>query len=367
MDSSGLTAAITNTLRNSMANSNFLECIIGTVIAIAVLRLEVTRRTAAPQDVGLAGRAASINKYMRRFAPEIISLASCLALGVTLRVIKAPKIGDTADDKAYAEIMKQWPILLTADTLLALQAMLRLLVLISTVLRKSAGPTLLSQEVAAISLGAALGRAVLAAHSNVYQLDGPLGAYLPIACEVLSVPLLAILTKGINRNALIVSVTTLAAAAWIGSRNQLALAGDGLTDALFIFAHIAELIAAFAYMSRGLLLDTGLNDIGDKSVALHFAHMLMPVQQCMAAYYFVQAFEYVPELVSVGHPFEILTMGGVAQVGAYAGAAILHMAEYLESPSQESDQDIDASSEHQRAMTNPQLAPVPQRAAGLVF
>merc|ERR1719235_2625445 len=76
-------------------------------------------------------------------------------------------------------------------------------------------------------------------------------------------------------------------------------------------------------------MDVGTGRCG---VALRFTHIVMPVQQCLAAYYFVQAFEYMPELVAAGHPFHVLHFGNVAQLGAYAGAAVLHWAEYLDSP-----------------------------------
>jgi hypothetical protein len=165
------------------------------------------------------------------------------------------------------------------------------------------------------------------------MLDGPLGGMLPVACEVASVPLLAILCKGIPRNALIVSLMTVALAAWVGYRNRLALAGDAITDGLFVFAHVAELMSAFAYLFRSVLLGaSGAN------VAARFGHLMMPMQQVLSAYYFVQAFEAAPQLVGAGRPFDVLQVGGIVQLGVFAGAAVLHLAEHLEISMEEADE-----------------------------
>merc|ERR1719253_163249 len=277
------------------------------------------------------GFMASCKKFLWHYAPETVGLVSCISVAAYLRVTYVPEDGVNAE--VWAEITRNWPILLTADTLLALQAMLRLLVLISSVLRRGSGPTALAQEAAVLLCGAALGRSLLAARGKSYFLDGPLGGYLPVACEVLSVPLLGFLSRGICKQALAASVLTLFVAARIAQRNRLSLAdGDAVADSLFVFAHIAELLAAFAYLSRTLLLDTGLVGSGKGAVALRFAHFLMPLQQCMAAYYFVQAFEFSPGLVGAGHPFEILQVGGVTQLAAFACAALLYLVDFLDSP-----------------------------------
>lgn len=356
----GLTTVLVNALSNATGNRNFLECIIGTVVAIVVLRLEVTRRAGPQNNPGNTGGSygSTTVKLLQQHAPEVISLLACLIVAATLRIRGSTNHG------LPDSLVQEWPILLTADTLLALQAMMRSLVLISTVLRIGKGPTLLSQEAAALACGAALVRAALAARSDVYLLDGPLGGKLPVACEFLSLLLLAILCRGIRGSALMVSSLTLATAAWIASRNRLSLAGDTVTDALFIFAHLAELLAAFAYLSRALLLDAGLGGHTKVNVALHYAHMLMPVQQCLAAYYFVQAFENVPELVGAGRPFEILTIGGVAQLGVYASAAILHLAEYIDAPAEEEAARQDTST---AAANMPAQVHIPQFAPALTF
>lgn len=266
-----------------------------------------------------------------KYSPEALGLLVCLALAGGLRFKGSIWSQYAQNERAWNDIMREWPILLTADTLLAIQAALRLLVLVSNVLRAGGGPTLLSQEAAAISLGAALGRAVLFFRCSDYMLDGPLGGKWPAACELLSVPLLAMLCSGICQRALATSGLTLVVSLWIGSRNHLKLAGDPISDGLFIFVHTTEMLAAFAYLSRAVFGDVGAWGNAKQTAALGFTHFLMPLQQCLAAYYFVQAFECVPQLVGAGHPFEILRMGGVAQVGVYVGAAVLYVAECIES------------------------------------
>jgi hypothetical protein len=113
-------------------------------------------------------------------------------------------------------------------------------------------------------------------------------------------------------------------------RNRLKLADDAITDGLFIFAQIAELIAAFAFLCRSIMLDAAVVGNGRSGIAVRFAHVLMLAQQCLAAYYFVQAFEYNAGLVSTGKPFEVLQIGNVAQLGAFAAAAVLYVAECQE-------------------------------------
>jgi len=339
------TTTVINPLGNLVPGSSSpVEFAIGIVVAIAILRMEVGRHLAnmPQQSVGQSrmGYAACCKKLLG-YAPETMGLLVCLGLAGALRMRGSFDLSSvTSDDKAahmaaLAEVARQWPILLTADTLLSLQAMLRVCVLVSSVLRRGAGPSLLTQEAVAVSCGAALGRVALVAHSNVYMLDGPLGGNLPAACEVLSLVLLLILCHGIHLRTMTSSALTLAAAACIASRNHFNLGSDALADGLFIFANIAELLAAFAYLSRAVFSDIASDGTKTDSVALWFAHIIMPVQACLAAYYFVQAFEVMPQLIGAGHPFEILQWGCVAQVGAYAGASLLHWAESVEE-SQES-------------------------------
>lgn len=358
-------AAVVEAIRKYAPVDKPFEYALGIVVIVVVLRLELGRNAGNhPQRRSDARPCARFGKFLKQYAPEALSLLTCAVVAFVLR-IRAGSLDLVADvpghiqgssgldggsvdkiaedvrqalllENATAEIAQQWPILLGADTLLALQAMLRVLVLVSSTVREGSGPTLIKEEAAAISLGAAHARLLLVAKSSVYMLDGPLGGNLPVICEVISFGLLVILCRGVSKRAWMTSALTLGAACWVASRNYLNMGEEGhVPDALFIFAHLSELLAAFAYLSHALVLDFDLENMSQGGVALGFAHIIMPIQACFAAYYFVQAFDEVPGLTGAGHPFQILQWGCIAQVGAYAGAALLHCAEYLESSPQE--------------------------------
>jgi len=321
MDYLGGAASMSTT--SAAGSESCLENIAGVIVAVVILRLEI-RRHAAGLSGSFQGCASSVRGMLRQHIPEVIGLVLCLMLAAALRMRGGQDVG--VDEKTWAEIVRQWPILLTADSLLALQAMLRLIVFLSAVLRGAASLPL-SHEAATFFGVALVARAALALLSPVYMLDGPLGGSLPVVCEMASVPLLAVLGRRTNPKSLSSSILTIIIAVCIAYRNRLALAGDALVDGLFIFAHIMELLAASAYLCRALLVG-----VGRGCGAALFGHLMLPMQQVLAAYYFVHAFEGVPELVSAGHPFELLQLAGIVQLSAYAAAAVLHLAEYIEMP-----------------------------------
>jgi len=323
----GASAALVKAPGVAASGGYVLEHVVGVVVALAVLRLEVMRRTAGLTRSGNSLQMKECTRFLRQHAPEAAGLAACLSLAAALRYHGTSHIA--GDAQTWDAITQEWPILLTADSLLSLQAMLRVLVYLSVALR--AAPNPLNNEVAFIFLGAAVGRIVLSARSGDYVLDGPLGGFVPIVFEAASVPLLAFLSRGICRRGVLNCAFTLAVAACLARRNRLALANDAFVDGLFIFAHVAELIGAFAYLCRSLMQDVRVDGAGRNIDALRFAHIsIMLFQQSLAAYYFVQAFSYNVALVSSGHPFEILQMGGVAQLAAFGSALMLFVAECME-------------------------------------
>lgn len=227
------------------------------------------------------------------------------------------------DQEAWENIKAQWPLLMTADTLLSLQVMLRLVVLLSIVFRAgSGGPAPLSQETSALWLGANLARFALVCRSSVYKLDGPLGGFLPVACEVAVLPILLVLSRGTMRRAGASLSVIAVCAICFASRHHLSLAGEASIDGLFTLAHALDFLAAVVYLVRTVLIERTSRD-----VSVGFTHMIMLIQQGLAAYYFLQAFAAVPELVGAGLPFEFLQIGSMVAFGAYLSAAILHFAE----------------------------------------
>jgi len=311
-----------------------VETICCVVVGMLVLRIELQRRAATGPTFSSregSGYAESCKRILQHCAPEAAGVIACLTLAAILRARGDGSFGPD-DDDTWAQIKAQWPILMTADSVLSLQAMLRLLVLLSCVLRAGGGgelPVPLGDETAMLWLGAGLARVALLARTNVYMLEGPLGGNLPVACEVAVLPLLFALSRGSLAKAPLTSVLTCAAVAILASRNHLNIAKDPMSDGLFIAAHGLDVLAAFAYLLRTLLMDVGSSGYRG-NVSIGFAHLLMPVQQCLATYYFVQAFAAETTLVGSGKPFAVLQIGGIIQLGFYLGAAAVYVADFLD-------------------------------------
>jgi len=323
---------------DNLSSANVLETMCIVSIAIAVWFLEMQRRNER-EAVALTHTTSSPNRCMdlfRRVAPELAGLSACLLLALMIRArgdVAAPP--DAGTEEAWEEIKSEWPLLLTADSLLSLQAMLRLVVGVSVLLRSNSPSTSvvpLCEEPAALFMAAAVARVVLFRYSDAYQLDGPLGGALPMACELAVVPIWAVLGLRVLRRNLLSFALVLAAGVWFGSRNHLALADDMVADSLFTIAHVLESLAAFAYVCRTLLImSSGCG--GAPAPHVGFVHALLAAQQGLPAYYFLKAFAYSPELVGRGQPFAILQLGGAAQLGAFLAALALYSAEvtdYLE-------------------------------------
>jgi len=252
-----------------------------------------------------------------------------LTLAAALRARGTEKVLPE-DQEAWEQIKAQWPLLMTADTLLSLQTMLRLVVCLSVVLRAGgSGPVPLSGEMTALWMGANAARLALTFRSAVYMLDGPIGGYIPVACEVAVLPILLVLSRNSIRRAWVMMSLIMVAAVCFAARHNFSLAGSMEVDALFTLAHALDLLAAITYLVRTVLIERTSND-----VSVSFTHLIMPIQQGMAAYYFLQAFAAVPELVGAGLPFEFLQIGSTVAFGAYLSAAILHFAESYENPTQ---------------------------------
>jgi hypothetical protein len=306
-----------------------LICLVGLV----VLRVELQRGTGGPiasQHRG-GNYVLSCLKVLRRCLPEVTGLLIFIACAAYLRLRAASQVpADKASAAAWARITAEWPLLLGADTLLALQAMLRLVVLLAAALRKGVGASRpLADEAAGLWLGSAVARVVLYTRSPAYQLDGPLGGQLPATCDMVTlVPLLLLSYKALFRAPLTV-VLTMAASVLYSVRNHVSLSGNYVTDGLFTLAHTYDFFAAFAYLLRTLLIDQKVRN-GNDSIAIGFAHLLMPVQALLSAYYFLTAFDADADLVGAGKPFEVLKVSTCVQFGAYTIASAVYVADLLQ-------------------------------------
>jgi len=316
------------------------------LLAGAVWRLDRQLRNGGALEPLVPGSA----RLLQQLAPELLGLL-VIALVVVIAVVAGGNAGQgpTSDQEAvWSHIRHEWQLLMTADTLLSMQAILRFLLLCSATARRGeyeASP--LSGEPTALFLFAAVARCVLLALSprDVYHLDGPLGGYVYATVEVATVSLLLYLTRsmlctGMTR---ITTVLVFAIVAGLASeRNHFAVADatDAYLDQLFSFAHLVDAMAAGCFFVRTLLASDYFKDPFST-----FAHLLLPVQQFLAMYFLLTwvaaPFEVVPTLVGAGYPFEVLQLSSVAAVGVYIFAASMHMAQLHEDKIDANDQVVE--------------------------
>jgi len=297
------------------------EIVLAVSLVLAVF-LEIQRRARMGGHGSQVGRyAENCKRLLKSYAPEAAGLTACLSLAMLLRA-RGDKMMNPEDAETWEDIKAQWPLLMTADTLLAVQAMLRLLALLFIVLRSGGGWVPLSEEATALWLGANVARVALFCCNDVYKLDGPLGGIFPVACEVAAIPILLLLSRGTLQKTGVSLAVVLAATAAFASRNALNLAEDNNLDTLFILAHTLDVLAALAFVLRSAFLERGTLD-----ASANFTSLLMPLQQALAAYYFLKAFEPTVALIGAGLPFHVLQFGNVAAFGMYLGAALLHFSD----------------------------------------
>jgi len=294
---------------------------------------------------------------LRNLVPELAGLAACGMIAGSI-IYRKEHNGlspiPAEDGKLWQDINTEWPILMTADSLLGLQAMLRLVLLSSALLRSadsSASP--FSSEPALFFFLAAVCRVALLAASppDVYHLDGPLGGALNLALEVLAVPLLAfasrhVLASGLRRLSL--CLAGILAATFLSACNRLALADPGAEqlDVLFSLAKLLESLAALAFFARTCSLGSSSG-----GCFTSFAHAFLPVQQCLGAYFMLTAWgaaplQEVPELVGAGSPFALLQTTGVMDIGLY----LISLVVFVASRSSAKEQSLDSSDDFRQPL-----------------
>lgn len=310
-----------NNLFGDMSQTFLSICVAAIVIYVEATRHGHGGNTRGPARVG-SGLAENRPKLLRKLVPELVGLVAFLTTAAMLRS-RGDISGDDSED--WLEIKKEWPVLMCADTILALQCMLRLLVLVCTVLRGSTGPLPLVGECSVLGFLASLTRMVLHLRCVSYRLDGPLGGHIPMLIEVVSAVMLAVLGRDGAKRSWYSMVATAAGAWWLSSGHYLDLDDDKLSDKLFIAAHCIDTFAAFTYLFRALLADRPCNP--NDRIAAGFAHMLMPVQQAMAAYFFVHAFDVSDSIIGRGAPGQLLMGATVLQLVAYTTATLLWAAD----------------------------------------
>mmetsp|Transcript_70909 Transcript_70909/g.184071 ORF Transcript_70909/g.184071 Transcript_70909/m.184071 type:complete len:347 (+) Transcript_70909:90-1130(+) len=303
-----------------------------------------SRQRAEGAARGTAMPCASIGckHILSRCVPEVVGLVCCAALAALFLTWGDSEVpSDPADAEAWNKIKQEWPLLTTADTLIALQAMLRLPLVASATFRLGSaccsgggegdGATAAAWGAApaALALAAGCARVAVLLLSPFHRLDGPLGGRLHVAFELAALPPLLGLARGaVGRRvrSLFPFVTVLAAVGCLSWRHRLALADESPSlDALFTAAELLETAAAAAYLARTLAWLGG-----PKAAASSLLHVLLPLQQGLTMYYWMVAFQDDPSLVGAGSPLSLLKISSSSQVALYLAAAALHLAHCME-------------------------------------
>lgn len=276
----------------------------------------------------------------RNYAPEALGLAGVTVLAAALlhRGDVSPP-SDPGDLHAWEEIKRAWPLLTTADSLMALQAMLRLMVLISAVdhpLSYSGlmDPKPLAGIPALFMLAAGLLRVYLWFFSPEHALEGPLSGPVNLAFEVGALPILAWLAFSRSRDPEdrsawlqwqvllrgLVTVGTFVVLAVLSTQHQIPLAEDYWRDSLFTYAELLELPAAVV-----IVLETVMANWTARTAFAGFAHAMLPIQQALPWYFFLTAFDSQLEKACIGQPLPLLRITGALQVGLLLFAMAFHI------------------------------------------
>lgn len=297
-------------------------CILTALLVIAVETRRIGERTMSHMISGFSSNCRGI---MTNCVCEGFAVAICFSLALFLRYYDTSEY----ESETWVKVKSQWPLLITADSLLSLQTMLRLIVFSSVLFRSGRFRMLLplADEAATLQFGAHAMRILVLFKSTTYMLEGPLGGRSPVLCDTLALPILASLCPFNKLKAYsIVAAVTGIGVAWVASHHHLNLAGEAnIADQAFIAAHILDLFSACTYFSRSLMIaDYGC---ARTNASVGCTHILLMAQQSMSAYYFVHAFEPSSGLVGAGLPFEILQFCNLMQLGLYCAVAILFFAE----------------------------------------
>lgn len=313
----------------SIVSSGASLAVMGASAAAVFMRLELH----AQLPGGSRGDyVKSCKRVLSKCIPEATSLTACLAFAVALRMKGDPEIMTSPEEiQVWEQIKREWPILMGADTLLGLQAMLRL-VLFSSIAKRAlsgvegSGPFRGLPSI--LSFGAATARAALASRDRMYTLDGPLGGDLAAAVEIASVPLLAAIALPAMKNASVAAkgAALSALAMWIGSNHYLSLAKNPDIDCLFTTAHAFEILAALVFLCQAVAAYSGVQAV-KTAPANGYVYLMMPAQQALASYYFLTAFEPSAKLVGKGRPFCLLILGALLQLAVYLSAVAFYLAE----------------------------------------
>jgi hypothetical protein len=287
-------------------------------------------------DVVGSGLLAS-KTVLKKCSLEVGGLALLSAAMVALRMRGTHTTGmEDVDDEAWEQIAQEWPLLVTADSLLAAQVLLKVLICVSLLLRTESPKTPSLGALAVLWCLGHAARLALVCRSSHYMLDGPLGGNIPVGGEVaVFLTTLCLGWRTACKHPLCLAFAS-AVLAWFASRNRLNLAEDPTADSLFVFAHTAEIMAAVAYSASAVLVatDSTKDADSDECITAGFTHFLMFAQHLAPAYYFTTAFPASPEMNGAGQPFMLLQYGNLACVAVLLASFVIYAVMHLDDESQ---------------------------------
>mmetsp|Transcript_59332 Transcript_59332/g.72575 ORF Transcript_59332/g.72575 Transcript_59332/m.72575 type:complete len:340 (+) Transcript_59332:62-1081(+) len=309
---------------NTSGSQDFM---ISMALIAAALSIWLLERAGSSQLISLV-------RTLKKLAPELAALSFGLSLAAALVYCGQHNGGaeiPKEDEALWNDINAEWPVLKTADSLLGIQAMLRLVLLSSALLRDggSEATSAFAMEPLGFLFLASCTRAtlLLASPWEVYHLDGPVGGALNLACEICAVPLTAWLCRPLWRN--LYSLTCVLAAmvvlGLLAMQQHLALADPGMEylDVLFSWSQFLDAAVAVTFLIRTCTLWTAAR--GEFMV---YCVMALLFQQLLSAIFMFTSwgqapFHEVPGIVGKGHPLTMMQSSSLLEVGCYLVSSVV--------------------------------------------
>lgn len=317
-----------NTAAHSDASASAMQSLPVFAAALAIWCFEARargRRDDAGNQSSADDQCSPFEGLVKPLTREVVGLAAGAVMVALLLASGGEATASTeAEARVNEEVRKEWPLLWTADSLFALQAMLRVSILLAALRgARNLSPGPLAGQPALLFFAAGVCRVALFAGSPAHALEGPLSGWTHVAFEVVSLPLLLKLSLPAlqNQQCTAALMATVLATGYAASRHRITVAEHATLDSLFTLVHFLELFAALASLARTVVVWGG-----PKCPFTRFTHLLLPLQQGLSLYFFLLAFGPEIELGATGRPMQMLQLGGAAQVAALLLAAALHLA-----------------------------------------
>lgn len=309
-----------------------LKVLLSAAVAVVILGAEARRQDRAGlgrSGISFDSRFVMVPAVLRRYAWEAAGLAVCTFLVATLRSrlglqAQPSHYGGVTMEQAWAVLTGWRTALVSSGGLLSVQALFRVAAYASMVLRGTADPREakrpMARGVCVLLLAAQLCRMMVLVGSSAHPRGGAFSSCLEVAC------LLLLLGLGL-RPALsrpLVFLTPCGLCVAFGALHRLDLAHNLLVDSLFSTVHALEFLAALANLA-GTVWSSGGPVVASTSEVV--VHLALPLQQGLAAYFYLEVFEVSSRSAEFGFPAELLWASSVGQLGMYLAASVLHFAE----------------------------------------